>query len=227
MRFESQINTLSTNTRTSPELSLQHASSAMLEDSNSSLHSTFAVHTTAFTSPNHNRKVSSVGEHDDGPHQEQHIPHRRQKSAVRVSFNDNVHVRETIHLNDFSDEEYAMYWITSEEQDVILNMANIIVELLGMGVAEDGEHICYRGLEDKTEQASQAYSEMYLSLVEAILQEQDQSRSATPDGVLDHDRIAALYQEWTFACKNVAWQRAQLDEYQARIDHPQKDALAS
>jgi hypothetical protein len=125
-----------------------------------------------------------------------------------------VTVQETLHINDFTVEEYNLYWINNEEQDVILNMADITTELMTMGAFEDGQNLCFRGLEGRSSEANQEYSDKYLSLVEALVLEQEESRAGSAHGRLDHDHIAALYQVWTQSCKEVAWFRAQQDQYQ-------------
>ena len=101
------------------------------------------------------------------------------KRSLKVTFNECVDVRETIHVNDFTDEEYQLYWISPSEQDVILNMADITAELMTIGAIEDDEHICFRGLEGKTPEGNQEYSDMYLNLVEALIIEQEQCKTMT------------------------------------------------
>jgi hypothetical protein len=205
-----------------PVVSLQQVCAGM-GDSCSSLHSTFAVQTPV-SSPSQKagtgKRLSESPQERSEDENQQRLEERPR--PLRVSFDETIRVKETLHINDFSEEEYCMYWITSDEQVVILNMADITTELMCMGALEDGENICFRGLEGKTEQANQEYSEKYLGLINAIIMEQEQSSS---NGTLDHDRIATLYQEWTCACKQLAWQRGQLDEYHARMDDA--DAVVS
>lgn len=125
-----------------------------------------------------------------------------------------VEVRETIHLHDFTDEDYHMYWISHAEQSMILDMADMTTALWQMGAAEDLEnHICYRGLEGKSPEAVEDYTERYLDLVQGVLWAQENCMDA--DGTINHDQIAELYQECTRQCQEVAWQRAQMDEYEA------------
>jgi hypothetical protein len=168
-------------------------------DSNSSLHSTVTV----------NSPISATS----GKRLRQHILVRR-----RVTFSDTVQVVETIHVNDFSDEEYSLYWISHDEQDVILNMADVTAELMSIGACEDDEHICFRGLEGKTPEANQEYSDKYINLIDAILYEQEQDRISGRE-MIDHERIAQLYGGWTQPCKEIAWHRALLDEHIARLDN--------
>ena len=112
-------------------------------------------------------------------------------------------------MNDFSDEEYYLYWITDSEQSVMMDMTDITTELMSIGAKEDGEHICFRGLEGKTQQGTQEYTDKYIDLVDSIIQEQ---QYRLHDGSLDHNRIAQLYREWTKPCKEIALQRARADE---------------
>lgn len=140
-----------------------------LGDSNNSLHSTFSVH-----SPLSSRKAASAASssqyHPVSPHPEEEqseddesaaaatatVPTSSRSLASRkvVSFDEMVRVRETLHINDFSVEEYSRCWITNDEQQVIHSMADITTELMVMGMVEDdGIGICYRGLECKTQRA--------------------------------------------------------------------------
>ncbi|KAL3900196.1 MAG: hypothetical protein SGARI_006295 [Bacillariaceae sp.] len=96
-------------------------------------------------------------------------------------------------------------------------MADITTELMAMGCFEDGHNVCFRGLEGRSAEANQEYSDKYLSLVEALIVEQDESRAYSTNGKLDHERIAALYQAWTQSCKEIAWFRAQQDQYQVHF----------
>jgi hypothetical protein len=121
-------------------------------------------------------------------------------------------VQETIHVNDFSDEEHYLYWITNSEQSVMMGMIDITTELMSIGADEDGEHICFRGLEGKTQHAIQEYTDKYFDIVQAVMEEQD---CRSQDGSVDHVRIAELYREWTKPCQEIALQRALIDTYEA------------
>mmetsp|Transcript_10842 Transcript_10842/g.19451 ORF Transcript_10842/g.19451 Transcript_10842/m.19451 type:complete len:249 (+) Transcript_10842:147-893(+) len=186
---------------------LQEYSSSVepsFEESSGSLHSTVPVH-------------PPLTSHGEKPVQHRSAaPTSTTKRKQTVRFCEVVEVRETLHINEMTDDEHELYWISHHEQDVILNMADITTELMSIGAYEDGEHICFRGLEGKTPEANQEYSDKYLNLVEAVVYEQEHSRSSAEDGSIDHERIAALYRDWTQACKDIAWYRAQLDELEAR-----------
>jgi hypothetical protein len=130
-----------------------------------------------------------------------------------VNFCSKVTVEETIHVNDFSDEEYYLYWITHNEQSVMMGMIDITTELMSIGASEDGEHICFRGLEGKTQQATQDYTDKYMDIVHAVMEEQ---QYRLQDGSVDHTRIAELYREWTKPCKEIALQRALMDRNEAQ-----------
>jgi hypothetical protein len=133
-----------------------------------------------------------------------------------VAFCDEVAVKETIHVNDFTDEEYYLYWVTHVEQSVMSDMTDITTELMSIGAKEDGEHICFRGLEGKTQEATQEYTDKYMDIVYSVMQEQEYRLQ---DGSVDHVRIAELYREWTKPCKEIALQRARMDEDEVLENH--------
>jgi hypothetical protein len=207
------------------------------DDSSSSLHSTFTVNS-PISSPaakvhrhsvldecGDSTSIAVIASHDD---KSSASSASRPTTTTRrtVSFNENVDVKETIHVNDFTDEEYQLYWISHSEQDVIMNMAEITTELMAIGAFEDEEHICFRGLEGKTPEATLEYSDMYLNLVEALIYEQELCR-ASPDGRINYEHIAALYGEWTQTCKEIAWHRGQLDEHEVRQQCSRADTMTT
>jgi hypothetical protein len=220
---------------------LPSSSSFLEEDSNSSLHSTFTVIKSPVSSPTtklqrhrpfevendtetttSSTSPTTTTSQDKSSTTTTTTTTTASTSHRRVSFNEYVNVKETIHVNDFTDEEYQLYWMSHSEQDVILNMADITAELMTIGAVEDDEHICFRGLEGKTPEGNQEYSDMYLHLVEALIIEQEQCKTMMSHPQLQvvdvHEHIASLYREWTQSCKEIAWHRAQLDEQEVRQD---------
>mmetsp|Transcript_29526 Transcript_29526/g.71303 ORF Transcript_29526/g.71303 Transcript_29526/m.71303 type:complete len:443 (-) Transcript_29526:63-1391(-) len=207
---------------------------------------------------------------------------RRDTSATKKSVTfprqraELLKVRETICLDDFSDEEYRSYWMSDAEQAMILDMVDMTTALWSMGAKEDLEnHICYRGLEGKSEEAVEEYTERYLDLVSGILWAQENCRvavevqpstavsdsdaeydtddtwstsdtayyGATSDPEsnsgaatntntdieyqIDHEQIADLYRQCTTQCQEVAFQRAQVDEYDACMFYMESTATSS
>ena len=171
--------------------------------------------------------------------------------------------------------------MSDAEQAMILDMVDMTTALWSMGAKEDlDNHICYRGLEGKSEEAVEEYTERYLDLVSGILWAQENCRvavevqihqpSSSPAGSdadgeyetddtwstadtgyyctsnsessdpraatnvstiieyqIDHEQIADLYRQCTAHCQEVAFQRAQVDEYDACVFYMESTATSS
>jgi hypothetical protein len=130
-----------------------------------------------------------------------------------VSFDDNVLPYETIHVNDFTDEEYHAYWLTSDEFLMIMDMAEINIKLMQLGEKQNDTTICYRGLEGRTPKANARYGDKYYDIVASILNEQDYQQLCV---FKDEEIIASLCRDKTQKCKDTASARARKDEYAAR-----------
>ena len=189
--------------------------------------------------------------------------------------------------------------MSDAEQSMILDMVDMTTALWSMGAKEDlDNHICYRGLEGKSEEAVEEYTERYLDLVSGILWAQENCRIAvevvqvhqrsssssfagsaagtddeyetddtwsTNDDTtgyyctssdsepnnghaaaaaaaantstnntssyieyqIDHEQIADLYRQCTTRCQEVAFQRAQVDEYDACLFYMESTATSS
>lgn len=130
-----------------------------------------------------------------------------------VTFSEEVLVEETLHANNFTNEEYLSYWVSDEERNVILDMIEITVQLMELGQEEDEDaNICYRGLETRTAQGNTYYDTMYQGTILSVLYEQDSQRE---HGFLDEERIALSSINQTQVCRDFALSRARYDYEEA------------
>jgi hypothetical protein len=134
-----------------------------------------------------------------------------------VTFNDDVVIEETLHVNDFTEEEYRSYWFTTEECNIIIDMIEITVELMEVGQEEDDDtNICYRGLESRTAEGNTYYNTVYEYTVLSVLDEQDNQRH---HGLVDEERLALTCRAQTQMCKEFALSRARDDSQEAAKVH--------
>jgi len=90
------------------------------------------------------------------------------KRTPNVSFSPIVYVGTTLHLHEFSDEEYSRCWVSSEEyeqQKRFADLASELYELFGLltrASSNDDDGVCVRGLEWRTPTAVATYSQLYL-----------------------------------------------------------------
>ena len=138
----------------------------------------------------------------------------KKEGRPSITFCETVEVEETLHLNDFSEEEYQAYWISGEEFGQIIDMADIQAELMQQGEPEDPEcFLCYRGLEGRSTTANETYEQVYFDMMYAVLYEQENQREL---GYYDAESLAALCCDTTKECKLQALQKAQEDLIEAK-----------
>jgi len=141
----------------------------------------------------------------------------RKDEALSVTFCETVEIEETLHLDNFSEEEHSAYWMTGEEYNQIIDMADIQVELMQQGEPEDPDcFLYYRGLESRCTLANDAYEEMYFELVYALLYEQECQRD---QGFYDSERIASLCSQFTQESQLLAREVADKDAIEARLEY--------
>lgn len=74
----------------------------------------------------------------------------RPESRKKVSFNTRVRVKRTLHINDYSDEEfYACYWSEKERLETWHEVLDIVDRIEDSSTFETSD-FCLRGLENKT-----------------------------------------------------------------------------
>eukprot|EP00538_Stauroneis_constricta_P002769 CAMPEP_0119551260 /NCGR_PEP_ID=MMETSP1352-20130426/4554_1 /TAXON_ID=265584 /ORGANISM="Stauroneis constricta, Strain CCMP1120" /LENGTH=269 /DNA_ID=CAMNT_0007597281 /DNA_START=274 /DNA_END=1083 /DNA_ORIENTATION=+ len=140
----------------------------------------------------------------------------RKKTAQqrrRVRFNPDVEVRDTIHVNDITDNEYFDYWLCDADYQLITEMAEITVELIELGEAEDLDaQLCFRGLREKTRHEEHEYRLRHHHIVSLVLDEQDFQVSRM---IYDPEYIAQLYKQHSKDSAMRARFRGEKDRFEA------------
>lgn len=135
----------------------------------------------------------------------------------RVSFNPDVYVQETLHINDFYEEEISnAYWSKSDYQMMKKNMA-ITVRQLELGTySGDSDQQCLRGLEYRHRKGSQLRMLNKLSGLASVLDEQERQRI---HGEEDDEKIANIYFGANMHCRMAACKSALSDQDEAMSLH--------
>ena len=74
-----------------------------------------------------------------------------QRARKTVSFSSKVHVRATLHINEYTNEEIHATWFNAGEFETIKKDVKFALDLFQAGLLdEDSESYCRRGLEYRT-----------------------------------------------------------------------------
>jgi hypothetical protein len=117
-----------------------------------------------------------------------------------VSFSPHATARHTLHMNDYTYDEYVACWFGPEEMNKIMDDVFCTVDLIENRLQVDDENYCRRGLERMTSIGS-----------ELVMHNREKARATVllagqqEGGVRDHDKVAKAYQQCTQSSTNVAY----------------------
>jgi hypothetical protein len=143
----------------------------------------------------------------------ENTPRPRRAHRRGVSFNPDVYVQETLHINDFSEEEICnAYWAKSDYPMMKKNMA-ITVRQLELGTySGDSDQQCLRGLEHRQRKGSQLRKLNKMSGLCSVLDEQERQRI---HGEENDEKIAKIYYGANMHCRMAACKLALSDQEEA------------
>ena len=127
-----------------------------------------------------------------------------------ISFNEDVYVQETHHINDFTDEEILRYWFAKRDYQKMKIDFTTTVKLISLGrFSGDTEEHCARGLEYRTREGSHKRKLNKLTALCAVLDEQEWQRHHVQWSDL---RISQVYIDANSRCRQVSYHLALQDE---------------
>lgn len=128
----------------------------------------------------------------------------------RVSFNQNVLVRETLHKNDYTIEEKEDAFFQKAEMTQIKAEMVATVRMIARGdLVEDTFEHCSRGLEFRSREGANKRKSNKIRALEAVLDEQDEQFDA---GIINEKAISLIYQTVSLRCRKEAHDRGICDE---------------
>lgn len=140
---------------------------------------------------------------------EKHLQHSRK----RVRFFPQVIARETLHLNDYADDEVALVWYTHDDFDLMRRDRKETLALIHSGkYPGDDAHRCARGLERELRTGSVERRRNKRSGWLAVLEEQSIQKQCA---IFDAQSIAMAYITATRHCLEGAYEMAIVDALEA------------
>ena len=134
----------------------------------------------------------------------------QEKCRRSVSFDSNVACVDTLHLNDYTDEELSNTWFTPREYKALRAENKLTVALMESGTDFEEElAFCSKGLEGMTNIERGRKFELRFRCGRAIFDEQDRQKRL---GMDDPVSLAQIYGKYTFSSKMEAFLMAASDE---------------
>ena len=132
---------------------------------------------------------------------------KNKKSTQRISFHPSVQVKETVHVNDYSDEEIKNCWFTTAEYRRIKADNQCAVDQMFNGSEHTNDeeslsNICLRGLESSILQGANRSHHHRIQALYTVLQEQSVQAH---EGVQDEYSLAKRYKECTYKSKMASY----------------------
>eukprot|EP00542_Grammatophora_oceanica_P016069 CAMPEP_0194042438 /NCGR_PEP_ID=MMETSP0009_2-20130614/14209_1 /TAXON_ID=210454 /ORGANISM="Grammatophora oceanica, Strain CCMP 410" /LENGTH=254 /DNA_ID=CAMNT_0038686281 /DNA_START=139 /DNA_END=903 /DNA_ORIENTATION=+ len=95
-----------------------------------------------------------------------------------VTFNEEVYVQETKHINDMDDDEVDSIWYAREDyKQMKMNyMVTVRIMMSGRGIPQGNSDHCSRGLEYRTRDGARRRQMNKLNAITAVLDEQERQR---------------------------------------------------
>jgi hypothetical protein len=124
------------------------------------------------------------------------------KSERSVRFSPAVIVRETFHLDDYSDDEFFACWFTAEDYKTMKKVIKCTVNMIEQKVLLDEVNFTERGLEGKIKEATVLRRESRLAAIDSVLDEQ---KMQLEEGSADHELLAIVYSECIYRSKVAAY----------------------
>mmetsp|Transcript_36516 Transcript_36516/g.51618 ORF Transcript_36516/g.51618 Transcript_36516/m.51618 type:complete len:223 (+) Transcript_36516:87-755(+) len=126
------------------------------------------------------------------------------KEFLQVSFHMTVSVRPSLHVNDFTDEEYFNSWYSPDEMaDMKADIAPTL-RMVKNGMNQLPPHMTLRGLEFRSRTGAMKRRTNKTSAMMAVLNEQELQLS---QGYWDPEQIRKQYLSTSQACQKEAYAR--------------------
>ena len=136
-------------------------------------------------------------------------------STRTVRFCEEVNVRFTICLDEYSPAEKVAAWYTSEDNEIMKSERKSTIKIMERGnpFVNDGQHY-FRGLEYKTREGSRRRQFNQVDATMVVMDEQDAQQQK---GIVDPEALAQIYLNCTMHCLAIARERA-LDDQRAALE---------
>ena len=134
-------------------------------------------------------------------------------SSSLVSFNEEVRIRPTMSLQDFTDEELHNSWYSREEYNEISRGISKELKKMTQGKVLRDKKYCERGLERFTEEGSKTCSRNKVRAIHAVLEEQHKQNE---EGRFDENSIAQVYETNSQRCRRNAYKAGLRDAKQCQ-----------
>jgi hypothetical protein len=150
-------------------------------------------------------------------HGEERLVHteKSRKREKLVQFFPIVEMHETLHVNDYTDEEVAVVWYSERDFAYMGADPRLVLELFECGVYpgdDDDQQLCLRGLEGRTKQGARERRYNKGLGRTAVLREQSLQEC---DSRHDPEAIAREYALATKHCSAAALEVGRMDEWHA------------
>ena len=132
-------------------------------------------------------------------------------SSSFVSFNEEVRIRPTLSLRDFTEEELHNSWYSREEYNDISRGISKEVKKMTQGKVLRDKKYCERGLERFTEEGSKTCSRNKVRAIHSVLEEQHKQNE---EGRFDENSIAQVYETKSQGCRRKAYKAGLRDAKQ-------------
>ena len=122
---------------------------------------------------------------------------QNKRRARTVSFLPSVRIRQTIRINDYTDDEIASAWYDETELDTVISDIKttlLLIEEEGVAAANSDPERCTRGLESYTPEGQRLKERSRMKAKDAVLDEQEFQDET---GIFDPELLADLYYERT------------------------------
>lgn len=159
--------------------------------------------------------ICSASEVDSGAtknksSQAQHVHVVAAPPRRRVVFNRDVYVQETIHVNDYTDDELDDTWYTRQDfKDQKAEFAVTVRLIATERYTGDDDFHCARGLEYRHREGAKARQTNKLKGLMSVLEEQERQQIA---GEENDEMIALAYTHANFKCRHAAHAMGLYDE---------------
>jgi hypothetical protein len=153
--------------------------------------------------------ASSFGKHKT---QAMSTGSRRSSTKKCISFAENIQIRETLHIDEYSAEEVQATWYTKRE---LQDIKNAIRDVVTQNFSKDKtnsiqeEESCNRGFEGFSKYGAAQKKKNKMDAAMALFSEQECQKDY---GIVDDEALALLYASCTRHCQAVAHSRALQDE---------------
>ena len=134
-----------------------------------------------------------------------------------VTFSTKVLVQETIHITDYTLEEKANTWYTSQELAIVRSDILSVVRLIATEkYTGDTDTLCTRGCESRCKSGNQKRHLNKLNAMTAVIEEQRRQQSTKNTSQI---RLSQVYIQANAHCRGGAFRLGLSDEHAAKMIH--------